>query len=133
MIEKEEEHRYQPKILMHHNNRLANCSKILEGLRISSNLSHSRPPPPGFTSTPNHMNAFGLGIPRTGSKILPFIHPIGFPPHTPPQGNNYYSYCWTQMYPAIVTSAQHCDLYGGNPPPGFSLRQTLDSKYSCLN
>uniref|UniRef100_A0A0V0G5E3 CCR4-NOT transcription complex subunit 4 n=1 Tax=Triatoma dimidiata TaxID=72491 RepID=A0A0V0G5E3_TRIDM len=101
MIEKEEQHRYQPKLLMHHN-RLNSCTKLLDGLRLGTAIPHSRPPPPGFTSTPNHMNAFGLGIPRTG-------------------------WDWPSLDPAIVTSAQHCDLYSGNPPPGFSLRQTLDN------
>ncbi|XP_073974868.1 CCR4-NOT transcription complex subunit 4 isoform X2 [Rhodnius prolixus] len=101
MIEKEEQHRYQPKLLVHHN-RLNSCTKLLDGLRLGTAIPHSRPPPPGFTTTPNHMNAFGLGIPRTG-------------------------WDWPSLDPAIVTSAQHCDLYSGNPPPGFSLRQTLDN------
>ncbi|KAK3924673.1 CCR4-NOT transcription complex subunit 4 [Frankliniella fusca] len=47
---------------------VSNCTKLLEGLGIGLNSSmaaRSRPPPPGFAPTPNHMNAFGLGIPRT--------------------------------------------------------------------
>lgn len=125
MIEKEEQHGYQPKLRMHHNNRLNNCTKLLEGLRIGTTVPHSRPPPPGFTSTPNHMNAFGLGIPRTGSKILPFLHPtVAFPQHSPQPP----AWDWPLLDPAIVTSAQHCDLYTTNPPPGFStIRQTLDN------
>ncbi len=40
-------------------------SKLLE------NCQRTRMPPPGF----NHMNAFGLGVPRAqGSKILPFMN-----------------------------------------------------------
>ncbi|XP_024084097.1 CCR4-NOT transcription complex subunit 4 isoform X2 [Cimex lectularius] len=127
MIEKEEQHRFQPTKLLnkHHNNRLNSCSKLLEGLRLGSTVPHSRPPPPGFTSTPNHMNAFGLGIPRTGSKLLQYIHPtIAF---SPSHQTSSAAWDWPSLDPAIVTSAQHCDLFPGNPPPGFSLRQTLDN------
>lgn len=47
--------------------RISTCTKLVDGLRLGTTLSpRSRLPPPGFTSTPNHMNAFGLGIPRTG-------------------------------------------------------------------
>lgn len=128
MIEKEEQnHRsFQPKLIaMQHNHRLSNCTKLLDGLRIGSSVPpRSRLPPPGFTSTPNHMNAFGLGIPRTGSKILPFMQPtITFPQHQAAQ-----AWDWTALDPAIVTSSQHCDLYTAPPPPpGFPLRQTLDN------
>ncbi|KAJ1523631.1 hypothetical protein ONE63_001474 [Megalurothrips usitatus] len=66
---------------------VSNCTKLLEGLGLGLNSSmaaHSRPPPPGFAPAPNHMNAFGLGMPRTaatttntgsnlGSKVLPFM------------------------------------------------------------
>ena len=46
---------------------VSNCTKLLEGLGLGLNSSlaaRSRPPPPGFAPAPNHMNAFGLGIPR---------------------------------------------------------------------
>lgn len=47
--------------------RISTCTKLVDGLRLGTTLSpRTRLPPPGFTSTPNHMNAFGLGIPRTG-------------------------------------------------------------------
>lgn len=128
MIEKEEQnhHRaYQPKLLaMQHNHRINNCTKLIDGLRISSSVApRSRLPPPGFTSTPNHMNAFGLGIPRTGSKVLPFMQPtITFPQHSGTQ-----AWDWTALDPAIVSTAPHCDLYSSPPPPGFAIRQTLDN------
>nr|XP_018906467.1 PREDICTED: CCR4-NOT transcription complex subunit 4 isoform X2 [Bemisia tabaci] len=122
MIEKENQiksrHTY-----MQHNNGLSNCSKLLDGLRINGTV----PPPPGFTSTTNHMNAFSLGVPRTVNKTLPCVQPtITFPQHPPPP-----VWDWTALDPAIVTSAQHWDLYSAPPPPGFLLRQTLDSK--CVN
>ncbi|XP_066997357.2 uncharacterized protein [Anabrus simplex] len=54
---------------------LSGCSKLVEGLGHVP--PRARLPPPGFTTAPNHMNAFGLGIPRapsnSGSKILPFM------------------------------------------------------------
>jgi len=128
MMEKEEpnhQHNFQPKLLamQHNHHRISTCTKLVDGLRISSSISpRTRLPPPGFTSTPNHMNAFGLGIPRTGSKTLPFMQPtITFPQHTPTQ-----AWDWTALDPAIVT-AQHCELFTAPPPPGFPLRQTLDN------
>uniref|UniRef100_A0A0A9VZX4 CCR4-NOT transcription complex subunit 4 n=1 Tax=Lygus hesperus TaxID=30085 RepID=A0A0A9VZX4_LYGHE len=123
MIEKEEErlqYNSRPKVVNHQNNRVNDCNKILEGLRIGGSAPIARPPPPGFTSTPNHMNAFGLGIPRTGSKILPLVHPtISFPP--PPV-----TWDWPALDPAILSvSAAHCELPGApEPPPGFSVRRT---------
>ncbi|PSN56194.1 hypothetical protein C0J52_01420 [Blattella germanica] len=64
---------------------ISSCTKLLDGLSLGPSVSsiaqaaptRSRLPPPGFTTAPNHMNAFGLGIPRaptnSGSKILPFM------------------------------------------------------------
>ncbi|XP_075230253.1 CCR4-NOT transcription complex subunit 4 isoform X2 [Lycorma delicatula] len=125
MIEKEEQnHRtYQPKLLaMQHNHRINSCSKLIDGMRINPSAPRSRLPPPGFTSTPNHMNAFGLGIPRTGSKVLPFIQPtITFPQHSAAP-----AWDWTALDPAIVSTAPR-DLYTSPPPPGFAIRQTLDN------
>ncbi|KAG8247536.1 CCR4-NOT transcription complex subunit 4 [Homalodisca vitripennis] len=128
MMEKEEpnhQHNFQPKLLamQHNHHRISTCTKLVDGLRIGSSISpRTRLPPPGFTSTPNHMNAFGLGIPRTGSKTSPFMQPtITFPQHTPTQ-----AWDWTALDPAIVT-AQHCELFTAPPPPGFPLRQTLDN------
>ncbi|XP_022186850.1 CCR4-NOT transcription complex subunit 4 isoform X2 [Nilaparvata lugens] len=125
MIEKEEQthHRmYQQKLLttMQHNQRITNCSKLLDGLRVAP---RTRLPPPGFTSTPNHMNAFGLGIPRTGTKVLPFMQPtISFPQHSAPP-----AWDWSALDPAIVSTGQHCEMYTSPPPPGFAIRQTLDN------
>lgn len=63
-------------------------SPVQGSVTVAALGQRSRLPPPGFpSSTPNHMNSFGLGIPRpaptantltdllmsTGSKILPFV------------------------------------------------------------
>ncbi|KAJ8681844.1 hypothetical protein QAD02_017636 [Eretmocerus hayati] len=59
-----------------------NQSPVQGSVSVTALGQRSRLPPPGFpSSTPNHMNSFGLGIPRpapttntlTGSKILPFV------------------------------------------------------------
>lgn len=75
----------QQHILPQQNHRLAptvsGCTKLLDGLGLGpmgpSTPTRTRLPPPGFTTAPNHMNAFGLGIPRApssnSSKILPFM------------------------------------------------------------
>ncbi|XP_063229601.1 uncharacterized protein LOC134534877 isoform X3 [Bacillus rossius redtenbacheri] len=65
---------------------VSGCAKLLDGLALAASPPNGPspvprprlpPPPPGFATTPNHMNAFGLGIPRAltnpGSKILPFM------------------------------------------------------------
>lgn len=54
-------------------------------------LDQSRPrmPPPGF----NHMNAFGFGVPRAGSKILPFMNMNA---NTPPQQQQPQQNNWSQ-------------------------------------
>ncbi|BES99826.1 RNA recognition motif. (a.k.a. RRM, RBD, or RNP domain) [Nesidiocoris tenuis] len=124
MVEEEKERLYnRSKVVNHQNNRVNECSKILEGLRVGGGGAQlARPPPPGFTSTPNHMNAFGLGIPRTtGNKILPLAHAnIAFPP--PPVMNSVSAWDWTAMDPAILSvSNVRCELPGApEPPPGFS-------------
>jgi hypothetical protein len=55
---------------------VSGCAKLLDGLGLgpsnvtpmaSSAHTRTRLPPPGFTTAPNHMNAFGLGIPRAPS------------------------------------------------------------------
>lgn len=51
----------------------ANCSKLLDELRIGNIPPRTHIPPPGFSNTANHMNAFGLGIPRTGEIIFFFF------------------------------------------------------------
>lgn len=41
---------------------------------------------------------------------------------------------WPSIDPAIVSAtAQHCDLYATQPPPGFTLTPTIDSKYMFNN
>ena len=85
------QHTYQQHNPLYHRltpqSQVSNCTKLLEGLGLGLNSSmaaRSRPPPPGFAPAPNHMNAFGLGIPRSvpsssnstsnlGSKVLPFM------------------------------------------------------------
>nr|CAD7400612.1 unnamed protein product [Timema cristinae] len=70
------------------------CTKLLDGLglgQVPSPAPRARLPPPGFPTAPNHMNAFGLGIPRapssTGSKILPFMGLGSNPSTNTPNGN----------------------------------------------
>ncbi|XP_065223380.1 CCR4-NOT transcription complex subunit 4 isoform X2 [Planococcus citri] len=119
-------------IAVQQNNRLAaNCTKLLDELRIGNIPPRTHIPPPGFSNSANHMNAFGLGIPRTGNKILPFTQQTltAFQQHTSPA-----TWDWPSLDPAIVSAtAQHCDLYATQPPPGFTLTPTIDSKYMFNN
>lgn len=86
-----QQHTYQQHNPLYHRlapqPQVSSCTKLLEGLGLGMNSSmatRSRPPPPGFAPAPNHMNAFGMGLPRTapsssnpssnlGSKVLPFM------------------------------------------------------------
>jgi hypothetical protein len=69
---------------------VSGCAKLLDGLGLGpshvtavgpSVPTRTRLPPPGFTTAPNHMNAFGLGIPRApsnNSKNCSYVYCINF-------------------------------------------------------
>ncbi|XP_069694336.1 probable serine/threonine-protein kinase DDB_G0267686 isoform X2 [Periplaneta americana] len=109
----------QQHILPQQNHRLApnvsGCTKLLDGLGLGTmgppTPTRTRLPPPGFTTAPNHMNAFGLGIPRApssnSSKILPFMG-LGNNPNTSNNGS-------ASPIPQPMSSISNNSQQGTNP------------------